>query len=82
MIVPRAARQQSQTGIYHVILRGINRQQIFFDDEDSETFIRLLKRFRDVSGFDLYVYCPKKKICEPPKTLVNWGFRRYFHADL
>ena len=57
MIVPRAARQQSQTGIYHVILRGINRQQIFFDDEDSETFIRLLKQVRDVSGFDLYAYC-------------------------
>ena len=45
------------TGIYHVILIGINRRQIFFDDEDSETFIRLLKRFRDVSGFDLYAYC-------------------------
>jgi REP element-mobilizing transposase RayT len=30
----RAIRKASKTGIYHVILRGINRQDIFLDDED------------------------------------------------
>ena len=33
-IMPRQERLQSATGIYHVMLRGINRQDIFEDDED------------------------------------------------
>ena len=30
----RQIRKKSGTGIYHVMLRGINRQDIFEDDED------------------------------------------------
>lgn len=32
--MPRHSREQSATGIYHVMLRGVNRQSIFEDDED------------------------------------------------
>ena len=32
----REVRRQSKTGIYHVMLRGINQQQIFEDDEDNK----------------------------------------------
>lgn len=38
----RQARKQSGTGIYHVMLRGINRQDIFEDDEDYTMFVRIL----------------------------------------
>ena len=38
----RQARKHSGTGIYHVMLRGINRQDIFEDDEDYRMFIRIL----------------------------------------
>jgi len=32
----RQARKRSESGIYHVVLRGINRQDIFFDvNEDT-----------------------------------------------
>ncbi|NLP31500.1 MAG: transposase, partial [Clostridiales bacterium] len=31
--MPRAPREKSSTGVYHVMLRGINRQIIFEDDE-------------------------------------------------
>ena len=34
IIMPRQERQQSATGIYHVMLRGINKQDIFEDEED------------------------------------------------
>lgn len=34
--MPRKARIISESRIYHVILRGINRQQIFEDREDFE----------------------------------------------
>ena len=34
--MPRQERLQSATGIYHVMLRGINKQDIFEDDEDEK----------------------------------------------
>ena len=64
--MPRQVRQPSATGIYHVMLRGINRQVIFEDDEDYTQFLRvlhaLLERY-DEYGFPLpprctiYAYC-------------------------
>ncbi|MGI5876899.1 MAG: hypothetical protein ACOX6X_08885 [Dethiobacteria bacterium] len=42
--MPRAAREKSSTGIYHVILRGINHQVIFEDDEDCHGYIKNLPR--------------------------------------
>lgn len=38
----RRAREVSGTGIYHVMMRGINRQNIFEDDEDYVRFVTLL----------------------------------------
>ena len=40
-IMPRKPRESSGTGIYHVMLRGINRQDIFDDTEDYWTFIKM-----------------------------------------
>ena len=55
--MPRRARQRSSTDIYHVIIRGINKQQIFYDEEDYEYYIYLLNRFRRMSQYDIYAYC-------------------------
>ncbi len=55
--MPRQARRLSKTGIYHTMLRGINRQQIFEDKDDYEKFIEVLKDCKAVSGFMLYAYC-------------------------
>ena len=32
--MPRVSRLKSESGIYHIIIRGINRQTLFFDDGD------------------------------------------------
>jgi len=37
----RQARERSKSGIYHVVLRGINRQEIFCDDEDYQHFLEI-----------------------------------------
>ena len=55
--MPRAARKKSDSGIYHVMLRGINRQRIFNDDEDYEKFLLTLKKYRDICGYSLLCYC-------------------------
>ena len=47
----------SSTGIYHVMLRGINRQTIFEDDGDRVKFLDVLKQSKEKSGFELYGYC-------------------------
>ena len=55
--MPRQARKLSSTGIYHVMLRGINQQQIFEDDEDYDKFLQILKECKEVSEYRLLAYC-------------------------
>lgn len=55
--MPRKARQKSESGIYHVIMRGINRQTIFEDEEDYEKFIRTILKYKETSGYEIYAYC-------------------------
>lgn len=56
-MMPRRARQLSSTGIYHIMLRGINQQQILEDREDNVKFIGILKDCKLISGYKLYAYC-------------------------
>ncbi|MEH7236636.1 transposase [Bacillus sp. JJ1562] len=51
------ARKKSGTNVYHVIIRGINRQTIFEEEEDSLKFLETLKRLKDRCGFEIYAYC-------------------------
>lgn len=55
--MPREPRVKSKTGIYHIIMRGINYQTIFEDEEDYDKFIQTLRRYKDISGYKLYAYC-------------------------
>lgn len=57
MIMPRTARKKSSTGIYHVMLRGINRQSIFLDEIDYDKFIYTLKDVKEASHCNFYAYC-------------------------
>ena len=56
--MPRTARDQSATGIYHVMIRGINRQDIFEAPEDYRKFIETLASLREVVSEDM-----QTKIC-------------------
>ena len=40
--MPRQARTASGTGIYHIMMRGVNRRNIFDDDEDRQRFVQIL----------------------------------------
>lgn len=55
--MPRTARKKSESGIYHVMLRGINRQEILSDEEDNVKFLEILSECKKISGFELYGYC-------------------------
>jgi REP element-mobilizing transposase RayT len=53
----RQARERSESGIYHVILRGINRQDIFYDDEDYQHFLETINQMKSEDQFIVYGYC-------------------------
>jgi REP element-mobilizing transposase RayT len=48
---------RSETGIYHVVLIGINKQTIFKDEEDNEMFLVTLNQYKKQSGYKLFAYC-------------------------
>ncbi|MDO4608288.1 MAG: transposase [Clostridia bacterium] len=39
------------------MLRGINRQDIFIDEQDKEKFLQTLKHYKDISGYKIFAYC-------------------------
>ncbi|MCR5436218.1 MAG: transposase [Treponema sp.] len=45
------------SGIYHVIIRGNDRQNIFIDDEDRKLLINRIKKYSDELNIDIYAYC-------------------------
>ena len=55
--MPRKARIISNSQTYHVMLRGINRQQVFLEPGDYELFFEILKTCKALSGFKLYACC-------------------------
>nr|WP_169716880.1 transposase [Sporomusa acidovorans] len=55
--MPRSARIPSKTGIYHIMLRGNERRDIFLDDADKLTFIDFLYSKKADEGCLLYAYC-------------------------
>ena len=55
--MPRQAREKSRTGIYHIMLRGINRQTIFKDDEDRQKLFESFNKFKEISNYQIYGYC-------------------------
>lgn len=55
--MPRQARQLADSGIYHVMLRGVNRDALFLEAHDYEHFLNALGLVRAASGCKLLAYC-------------------------
>ena len=52
--MPRVARKKSKSKIYHIMIRGINQQNIFSVDEDYEKFIAILFKYHKKSEYEIY----------------------------
>lgn len=55
--MPRKPRKKSSCGIYHVMLRGINRQTIFEDGEDKKRLLEIIKKCKGKSNITIFAYC-------------------------
>ncbi|MDD2215255.1 MAG: transposase [Eubacteriales bacterium] len=55
--MPRHQRILSKTGIYHVMMRGNERKNLFAGEEDKLRFLDTLFAKKDETRFFLYAYC-------------------------
>lgn len=55
--MPRVAREKCESGMYHIMVRGINRQDIFHDDEDYKIFLETLECKKISDNCEIYAYC-------------------------
>jgi REP element-mobilizing transposase RayT len=53
----RQARQYSKTGLYHIVFRGMNRQNIFEQDSDYKKMIDIIMYLKQEMKFSIYAYC-------------------------
>ncbi len=53
----RTAREFSNSGIYHVMFRGLNKQKIFLESYDRSKLLEILAELKDKFGFEIYAYC-------------------------
>ena len=78
--MPRTARALSSSNIYHVMLRGINRQVIFENDGDRHYFMTVLKYCKELSVFKLHAFCLMDNhihlLIEPAEEPLETIFKR------
>lgn len=55
--MPRKPRKKSSNGIYHIMLRGVNKQTIFEDDKDKLRLLETMRRYKDISEIQIFCYC-------------------------
>lgn len=49
--------QITNSQVYHVLNRGILRQTIFHDDQDAQTFLQIISRYKEKANFEIYHWC-------------------------
>jgi REP element-mobilizing transposase RayT len=55
--MPRAARQFSKTGFYHIMMRGINRERIFEKEAAKKEILHILAVKVRETDVGIYAYC-------------------------
>ena len=56
--MPRITRenQKTITNTYHIIIRGVNKQDIFFDEMDKNKFLNEIIKTKEKFEFEIYAY--------------------------
>lgn len=53
----RTVREKCENSIYHIMVRGNNQQDIFFDENDRFQYLKRLKRYKERYKIEVYAYC-------------------------
>lgn len=57
MPMPRRARRESATGFYHIVSRGLDRENIFGEKREKTRFLNLLQENLEEYNVKVYAYC-------------------------
>lgn len=55
--MPRLPREYSDSKVYHIIIKGIDDGDIFYDNEDKQVFKEKMKLTKDKFKYKIYAYC-------------------------
>lgn len=55
--MPRVRREKCSNSIYHVIVRGNNREDLFRDYMDREVYLKRVKHYKEKFQMEIYAYC-------------------------
>lgn len=80
-ILPRHSRTKSNTRIYHVVIKGADRQLLFDDDKDYKKYLDILEYYKSECGFEIFAYCLMSNhvhllIRHPDDCSLDYIFRR------
>ncbi len=53
----RQARKISKSGLYHIVFRGISRQNIFEEEADYEKIREIIQKVKRETKMEIYAYC-------------------------
>ena len=53
----RMAREISESGLYHIVFRGVNKQHIFEEPADYEKLTKILLNLKTEMNYEIYAYC-------------------------
>jgi len=55
--MPRKPRVHFEGALYHVIVTGNNRSNIFEENENKQEYLDIIRRYKSKYGFKIYAYC-------------------------
>jgi putative transposase len=77
--MPRPLRVEYPGARYHIMTRGDRREDIFGDDADRQTFLRLLGKACAKTGWEVHAYCLMSNhwhaVIETPQANLSSGMR-------
>ena len=88
--MPRGPRKLSATGVYHIMTRGTNKQEIYVGYSDMKKFMKILSNARRIHSFKLYAFClmpnhnhlvvkDQNNSIHRFMQLINVSYARYFN---
>ncbi len=57
--MPRITRILPPNGVFHIVTRDNNKQDVFLENEGRDKYLELILRFKEDHPLSLYHYCPK-----------------------
>jgi putative transposase len=55
--MPRVARVKNESGMYHIMVRGITEISLFKDHDDKCKYFSLIRKYQKIFLFKVYSYC-------------------------